>query len=118
MTQLSEYAELIAEEIPQTTFTSQSFTTTASGPPLNFFAPGRGFWTPFGDSGTWVFHPEEFFVEDESPDLIFPPSESSPCVGWYSKFSGLGPPPPRSLSLAANPFLPSLSPLISLGAGG
>lgn len=41
-----------------------------------------------------------------------------PSVGWYSKFSGLGPPPPLSDSLAANSFSPSLSPLISLEAGG
>jgi len=45
-------------------------------------------------------------------------SHSSPSVGWYSKFSGLGPPPPLSDSLAANSFPPSLSPLISLRAGG
>lgn len=29
----------------------------------------------------------------------------SPSVGWYQKYSGLGPPPPTRLSLGVNPFL-------------
>jgi hypothetical protein len=55
---------------------------------------------------------------------LLPPLPAEPVravggsVGWYSKFSGLGPPPPETLSFDDNPFLPSLSPLILVGVGG
>lgn len=43
---------------------------------------------------------------------------SALCEGWSYKFSGAGaPPPPLRLDSETYPF-PSLSPLISLGAGG
>jgi hypothetical protein len=41
---------------------------------------------------------------------------SSRSRGQYSKFTTAGPPPPADRTEEANPF--SLSPLISLGAGG
>jgi hypothetical protein len=61
------------------------------------------------------------FLELEKPavgDETFTTAFGSvPSEGWSYKWGGAGPPPPSvDLVLEANPF--SLSPLISLGAGG
>lgn len=147
MTQLSEFSYLIAEDILSSQRTFEQITSirtecyekiiSGSFPPevqrailcllldrprrtallLHGAAalpqPGEELDEYLARLGAMVPAPSNFSVR------MHPGRSLGQSFGYYSKYSGLGPPPPQTNSFAANPFPPlSRSPLIPFWAGG